>query len=143
MPVERKTSSRMVLFFYWVLWTAPAWAQSTAEIRGRIQDDSHHPVVSAFVILTAQDTSVMRAASSNEQGEFAFPALPVGTYGLQVSADGFVSFNAKDIRASMGAVATLEIVLGATDKKKVSVATGSGTSLVETGNAQLGMVISQ
>jgi len=54
-----------------------SWPQSTAEIRGRVQDEAHGPVVSAFVLLTAEDTSLMRAATTDDAGEFAFPALPV------------------------------------------------------------------
>ena len=71
-----------------------------AEVRGNVTDGSHKPVVSAFVILTAQDTSVMRAATTDDAGEFAFASLPIGTYDLQVKADSFVTFHLASVRAS-------------------------------------------
>ena len=141
--MKRQTSLGIGCLLYSALCATPCWSQSTAEIRGRVLDESHRPVVSAFVILTAQDTSTMRAASTDEAGEFAFPALLVGTYALQVNADGFVSFDSKEVRASIGQVTRLEIVLYTQASGSVQRRTGTATSLVETGNAQLGVVMSQ
>jgi hypothetical protein len=100
-------------------------------------------VVSAFIILTAQETSTMRAASTDEIGEFVFPALPVGTYSLQVNADGFVSFDSKEVRASIGQVTRLQIVLHMQVMGNLPAGGLPTTSLVESGNAQLGVVMSQ
>jgi hypothetical protein len=61
-------------------------------------------VVSAFVVITAQDTSFMRAATTDEAGEFEFASLPIGTYQLQVKADDFLTFEASRVRASIGQV---------------------------------------
>jgi hypothetical protein len=88
-----------------------AASQSTTEIRGRVQDNSGHAITSAFVIITSQDTSLLRAASSDDAGDFAIPSLPVGTYSIEVKADGFAAFTSKDVRASIGEVVRLEIVL--------------------------------
>ena len=141
--MKRRTPPTIACVLTLALWTAPSWSQSTAEIRGRVLDESHRPLVSAFVILTAQGTSTMRAASTDEAGEFAFPALPVGTYGLQVSADRFASFDSKDVRASIGQVTRLEIILGLQSTGIVRSRASPATSLVETGNAQLGVVMSE
>src|ERR1700733_10545562 len=78
----------------------PAWGQNTAEVRGRIVDSSDKPVVSAFVVLTAQDTSLMRAASTDDAGAFEFASLPIGNYYLQVKAEAFRRFDANAVRAS-------------------------------------------
>ncbi|HYL16214.1 MAG TPA: TonB-dependent receptor [Terriglobales bacterium] len=122
---------------------ALGWSQSTAEIRGRVQDNAHHAVTSAFVIITAQDTSLMRAATTDDVGEFAFPSLPVGMYSLQVKADGLTSFDSKDIRASIGEVIKLDIVLAPTGTTRTGSLNQATRSLVETGNAQLGVVMSE
>jgi len=69
----------------WSVWLSlPAWGQNTAELRGKVTDGSRQPVVSAFVIVTAQDTALMRAATTDDGGAFEFAALPIGTYHLQV-----------------------------------------------------------
>ena len=57
-----------------------AWGQSTAEIRGKVTDGSHQPVVSAFILVTGQDASLMRAATTDDAGEFEFASLPIDTY---------------------------------------------------------------
>jgi hypothetical protein len=58
-------------------------------------------VVSAFLIITAQDTSFMRAETTDDAGEFAFASLPIGTYHLQVKADDFLPFEASGLRANL------------------------------------------
>src|ERR1019366_10639198 len=118
----------------------PAWGQNTAEVRGKVTDASHQPVVSAFVLITAQDTSFMRAASTDDAGEFEFPSLPIGTYQLQVKADDFLTFEASGIRASIGQVVNLDVALSQKQDSAGSLHTGNAT-MIEAGNAQLGVVM--
>jgi hypothetical protein len=123
-----------------VLWPLSSGAQSTAEVQGKVQDSAHHPVVSAFVIITAQDTSLMRAATTNEAGYFEFPSLPVGTYDLEIKAEGYPTFSSKSVRASIGRVVKFDVVLG-----QVAATSGGSPdgSMVETQNAQLGVVMGE
>jgi len=123
-----------------LLGALPSWGQSTAEVRGKVTDASHHPVVSAFVIITAQDTSLMRAASTDDAGEFEFASLPIGSYQLQVKADGFLAFEASSVRASIGQVVNLDIVLSQKQGSVGSLRTGNA-AMIEAGNAQLGVVM--
>src|SRR2546423_408569 len=81
--------------------TLPSWGQNAAEVRGRVTDDSHKPVVSAFVVVTSEDTLLMRAATTDDAGEFEFLSLPIGTYRLKVLADNFLVFEANSVRASI------------------------------------------
>ncbi len=108
-----------------------------------MQDNAGHAITSAFVIITAQDTSLMRAATTDEAGDFSFPSLPVGVYSVQVKADGFASFDSRDIRASIGEVIRLNIALGAPGTSSNPSLDLPDRSLVETGNAQLGVVMSE
>lgn len=85
----------------------------------------------------------MRAATTDDSGEFAFPSLPVGVYSVQVKADGFPNFDSKDIRASIGEVVRLDIVLGAPGTASSNSANLPVKSLVEVGNSQLGVVMSE
>ena len=138
-----KKSLIVVCLSYLLLCATASWSQSTAEIRGRVQDKSHHALTSAFAIITAQDTSLMRAATTDESGEFVFPSIPVGIYSLQVAADGFAGFDSKDIRASIGQVIKLEITLATPGTNLPNSASRTASSLVETGNAQLGVVMGE
>ncbi|MBZ5654477.1 MAG: carboxypeptidase regulatory-like domain-containing protein [Acidobacteriia bacterium] len=118
----------------------PAWGQSTAEVRGRVTDASHQPVVSAFVIITAPDTSFMRAATTDDAGEFEFASLPIGTYHLRVKADGFLTFEASRVRASIGQVVNLVVVLSQKQDTTAFLHAVNAT-MIEAGNAQLGVVM--
>ncbi len=118
----------------------PAWGQNTAEVRGKVTDASHKPVVSAFVLITAQDTSLMRAATTDDAGEFEFSSLPIGTYHLQVKADDFLAFEASGLRASIGQVVNLDVVLSQKQGSAGSLHTGNAP-MIEAGNAQLGVVM--
>jgi hypothetical protein len=125
-----------------LLWSLSGWGQNTAELRGRVLNPQHQPVVSAFVIIPGDDTSFMRAATTDDGGYFAFPSLPVGSYGLEVKADGFPNFSSENVRASIGRVVSLDITLGQAGTSEVS-RNSSGAPLVETGNAQLGAVMGE
>ncbi|HTS59222.1 MAG TPA: carboxypeptidase-like regulatory domain-containing protein [Terriglobales bacterium] len=114
-----------------------AHAQNTAEVQGTIVDPHGHPVVSAFVIITSQNTAFMRAATTNDGGEFKFSALPVGRYKVEVKADGFGTWQLDELRANIGQVVTLDIKLsamGAHSEQHVV------PSTIETSNTQLGVV---
>lgn len=138
--LKKWTSTFVVLLA--VLWALPLRAQSTAELRGKVTDASHRPVVSAFVIATAEDTSVMRAATTNDGGEFELPSLPVGTYHVEITADEYANprYSASGIRLSIGQVINLNIVLGS-EKTSSAIGQAGNTPMVETGNAQLGVVM--
>lgn len=123
-----------------LLASLPCWGQNTAEVRGKVTDASHRPVVSAFVLITTRDTSVMRAATTDDAGEFEFASLPIGSYQLRVKADGFLAFEADSIRASIGQVVSLDILLSQKQNSASSVRTGSA-SMIEAGDAQLGVVM--
>src|SRR5690348_7759562 len=82
-------------------------AQSTADMEGNVVDASHRPVVSAFVIVTGRDTSLMRAATTDEEGDFEFTGLPVGRYEVQVKVDGVLPFRNREVWVNIGQVARL------------------------------------
>ena len=137
----RRSVTTVLLVLAW-LGTLPSWGQSTAEVRGKVVDASHKPVVSAFVIVTSQDTSLMRAASTDDAGAFEFASLPIGTYRLQVTADDFLPFEASGIRASIGEVVKLDIVLSQKEGSAGSLQASNATT-IEAGNVQLGVVMGE
>lgn len=114
-------------------------AQSTADIRGTVTDSSHKPIVSAFVIISANNGAFMRAETTDDSGDFIFTGVPVGTYDLEVKVDGERVYSATNIRASIGEVVRLSILSGS------SASASSGTvaqpSMIEASKAQLGVVM--
>lgn len=65
-------------------------AQSeNAEILGTVLDSSGSTVAGAKVLLKDRGTNVERAAETNEQGVYAFPALRIGSYEVRAERQGF------------------------------------------------------
>ncbi|HVO62952.1 MAG TPA: TonB-dependent receptor [Terriglobales bacterium] len=140
---SHSSRSRAFRLIFVLVFAIRGWSQSTTEILGRVQDRSGHAITSAFVIITAQDTSLMRAATTDDAGEFSLPALPVSVYRLQVKADGFADFDSENIRASIGEVVRLNITLAPSGTSNSASVKLGDKSLLETGNAQLGVVMSE
>ncbi len=68
---------------------ATAYAQSTGgRIRGTVVDPSGGAVVTAKVQLVNELTHATREVQSNENGEYVFIGVPVGTYQISVSQPG-------------------------------------------------------
>src|ERR1700735_1399661 len=128
---------QIVAFFF--ICSFAARAQNTAEVQGTIVEPSGRPVVSAFVIITSQNTALMRAATTNDAGEFKFSALPVGRYKVEVKADGFGSWQTDELRANIGQVVRLDVRLSALGGHSELPAVAP--SMIETSNTQLGVVM--
>jgi hypothetical protein len=129
-----------VWFLMLLAFSSYGTAQTTGDVRGKVVDVGGKPIVSAFVILTGQDTSLLRAASSDQNGEFEITAVPVGSYSIQVTAEGLHDYTGKDLRVSLGQVLSLAVTVGVTESKVVAAGGGQG-SVIETSNAQLGVVM--
>src|SRR3984885_10066927 len=128
---------QLVALFFISCLVAPA--QNTAEVQGTIVEPNGRPVVSAFVIITSENTALMRAATTNDAGEFKFSALPVGRYKIEVKADGFASWQTDELRANIGQVVRLDVRLSALGghSEPHTVA----PSMIEPSNTQLGVVM--
>ena len=73
-----------------VLWMAPrARATAFGTVRGVVHDAQHRPVQNAKVVLKENSSQTERAVQTSASGEFAFDAVTLGAYTLEVSAAGF------------------------------------------------------
>lgn len=122
------------------LFCSLAFSQSTAEVRGKVVDGQGHPIVSAFVVIVGQDTALMRGATTDATGDFHFSALPVSSYSLQISADGFNTYASSAFTASIGQAVSFNIVLGSGDVASHE-EKHRESAMVETSKSQLGVVM--
>jgi Carboxypeptidase regulatory-like domain len=117
-----------------------ASAQTTGTIQGAVKDPSGAVVPSATVTATQSGTQNVHSVTSDANGDFEIPALPVGHYSLQVTAKGFERFNVRDVNVTIGHViiinATLQ--LGAANQ---TVTVEANAVQVETTSTQLGAVM--
>ena len=95
-----------------ILLTAPAaWAQATAQMSGAVRDESGAVLPGVTVTVTQVETSVTRTAVTDETGAYLLPNLPTGPYKLQVSLQGFRTFERTGIVLQVGATPTINVVL--------------------------------
>jgi len=62
---------------------------AVAEVSGQVSDPSGMAIAGAQVKIIETEQQTARNTTSNEQGRYALPNLPVGPYRLEVTAFGF------------------------------------------------------
>ncbi len=75
-----------------LVFTPGAWGQDNATITGTVTDTSGALVPNAPISLTNPSTGQKRDTVSNSSGEYRFANVGVGTYTLDVAAQGFQKF---------------------------------------------------
>ena len=72
-------------------------AQNTGTILGSVTDPSGLVIPNASVTAAEPDKGITRTVTSNKNGEYTLPDMPVGTYILTVTAPGFEAFVEPDV----------------------------------------------
>src|SRR5438874_1273682 len=75
---------------------------TTATIYGEVHDATGAVVPRAKVTATNQGTSISRETTTDDRGEFALPALPIGPYNLTIEATGFKKFITQGLQLTAG-----------------------------------------
>jgi hypothetical protein len=99
------------------------------------------PVVDVEVVATNVATQVTYTAKSNSDGLFTISALPIGTYKVRATAQGFQAYETNPIQLESGQTARLEIPMQVGFEQAVEV---SGVApILQTQDAVVGEVISE
>ena len=117
------------------------WAQTTGTIRGTVADPSGAVVPGAQVAAILAQAYVSRATQTNAEGEYVFPALPVGRYTVVVKAPGFQEYRQSEVEVQIGHVTLVNVGLELGTLAQVITAEAQAP-LVETTNTQMGAVVS-
>ena len=72
-----------------LLLDAAAFATIFGTVRGVVHDPQHRPILGAHLTLKAQNSDFTQSQDSDQNGEFAFPSVPIGTYTVTVESKGF------------------------------------------------------
>src|SRR5437667_1500522 len=90
----------------------PVHAQEvSAGLTGRVTDPSGGAVVGAVVTTRDQERGTSWAATTNEDGIYAYPRIPGGTYSLKVEAQGFKSYSHPNIVLEVNQRGRVDVVL--------------------------------
>src|SRR5260370_935127 len=118
-----------------------AGAQSTGgRIRGTVEDPSGGAVPSATLRLINEATHATREVQSGSNGEYIFIEVPVGSYEIDLTVQGFKKYVRKGIVLDLNQVLTVDIALqlgGSTDVVEVT----GAPPVVDTTSTQLGAVV--
>ena len=106
-----KRLSWVVLVLCFLLNTA--WADVAGRISGMVSDPSGAFVPGATVTLNNTGNGTKQTATTNGQGQYSFPVVPVGLYELEVSSPGFQPYKKVgvliDVNSALQIDATLQI----------------------------------
>ncbi len=121
-------------------WLAGA-QEVSAGITGRITDPSGSAIVGATVTAKNVDRGTDWPTTSNEDGIYTLPRLPIGTYSLKIEAKGFKTSIQPNLPLEVNQRARMDVTMeigGVTETVTVS----AEAALLQTDTTQVGSVIS-
>jgi hypothetical protein len=115
---------------------------TTGTIRGKVSDQSGAAFPASTVILKEMATGKSYGRQTNHEGIFVFSALPVGTYGIRISAPGFKTTEIQSLVVQVGQTTAAAAILeaGATDQTVIVTA---ATPLLRPTESTLSTVITR
>lgn len=121
--------------------TAKAQGVANAQVHGVIIDPSGSVVPNASVSVKQTDTGMVRTTTSNSQGTYIFPSLPVGPYTLTVQKAGFRTYTQSGIvlQVSNNVAIDVRLKVGAVS---AHVTVNANASMVQTQSTSVSQVIS-
>src|SRR5215813_5577934 len=94
--------SKLAIVFLSIAVSAFGQAARTATLVGNVTDPGAAIVVGAKVMVMNTETSVVSTGTSNHEGAYYIPFLPVGKYQLTIEAPGFKKFVQRGIELQAG-----------------------------------------
>jgi carboxypeptidase family protein len=119
-----------------------AWAQATAQLSGRVTDDSGGVLPGVTVTVTQTDTGFTRTTVTDDSGGYVLPNLPLGPYRLEAMLAGFRTFAQTGIVLQVGATPAINVTLGLGELAE-TVTVEAAAPLVDTQSAGIGEVVEQ
>lgn len=120
-----------------------AAAQTTAgTLSGNVVDPSNAAVQGATITVTDNATNRTTTVQSSSQGTFAVPQLEFGTYTVTVTATGFKTYTATEVKIDVGKEYSLNVVLepGGVQENVTVVA---GADVINSTSAELNSTVGQ
>lgn len=129
-------------FLCLALASALAAQEITATLVGTVRDSNGAVVPGATVTLTdpAKGNLAVRTATTNDEGEFTFPSIPVSTYDISVEAPNFKKNVVSRIKVDVGARRSVDVSLEAGNISE-TVTVNADAAVVDLQSATSGTVI--
>jgi carboxypeptidase family protein/TonB-dependent receptor-like protein len=147
MRFDGRSVVRTVIVLALIVLTCPAgaWAQSTAingTIRGHVSDASSAAVPDAIVTVENKALGFTRSFKTNQEGYYVIPNLPLGTYELTVTKQGFANLKATNIKLTAGSEAVIDAPMKVS-QVETTIEVFSAAPIVESTQVNIGRTISE
>jgi carboxypeptidase family protein/TonB-dependent receptor-like protein len=124
-----------------LLLSTTAWAQlSTAQMSGRVTDDSGAVLPGVTITVTQTDTGLTRTVTTDETGTYVLPNLPTGPYRLEAMLQGFRTYSQTGIVLQVAATPAINVVL-AIGNLEETVSVEAAAPLVDVQSAGISAVV--
>lgn len=112
-------------------------------ILGTVTDTSGAVVSGASVVIHNVNTGQDRATVTSDDGSYNVPELPIGTYTVTISRNGFQSFVTTEVAVDVASQRRVDAALKPGQVSEKVEVSGEALSLVETTSTTLGGVLTQ
>ena len=102
--------------------SSAVFAQSQATtglIQGTVVDPNDALIAGATINVKNTETGLERTVTSNSDGFFSVPLLPLGKYRVTTTATGFANSILENVEVSIGQTQTLKLKFSSKTKKRV------------------------
>src|SRR2546426_10970034 len=130
----------VVLGFSLLLPSAASAQLSTAQISGRVTDQSGAVLPGVTVTVVQTDTGQTRTVTSDASGTYVLPNLPTGPYRLEAALQGFRTYAQTGIVLQVAGTPVINVVLGIGSLEE-TVSVEAAAPLVDIQSAGIGDVI--
>src|SRR5215212_4478028 len=121
---------------------APALAQATAQLKGRVTDESGAVLPGVTVTATQTDTGFTRTVVSDAPGTWTMPNVPIGPYRLEVVLQAFRTYVQTGIVLQVNANPVINVSL-ALGNVAETVTVDAAAPLVDVRSAGISDVVEQ
>src|SRR5436190_1571752 len=125
-----------------LLTSTSAWAQATAELNGRVTDESGAVLPGVTVTVTQTDTGFTRSVVTEANGLYVVSNLPTGPYRLEVGLQGFRTYVQTGIVLQVAATPTINVVLSVGNLQE-TVSVEAAAPLVDVRSTGISEVVEQ
>jgi outer membrane receptor protein involved in Fe transport len=135
-------SVRVALFVFFSTASVALAQSTTGSISGTVTDTSGAVIQRASVSVRNVDTGAVRGTTSNAEGIFTIPLLPVGVYEVTAEAAGFSAGRVGNVVVSVGSDANVKLVLEPAGVQ-AAVTVSSEAPLIETTKSSVSSVVNE
>ena len=115
---------------------------ATGQITGTVKDASGAVLARAKVTIANQSNGFTREATTNEEGNYSFPLLPVGNYTVTVAQSGFSTSKQSNVQLTVDKIARVDFDLKVGDVS-ATVDVQAAAVTLDTETASMGQTVTQ